>query len=225
MSDSESVSGKMREYYEQHGLAGAFVWFSGKVLKRLWRFVYQGVDYKLGICSLRDAPLSAAGNDADVLCRVMTRDDLEGIRQKFGESLSGAFSERLKHSTGYIVYCEGHVAGYAWSSSGLLENEGIKPFLVNLRPYEKTAYVYDCFTLPEYRNKKLFSRLLDYLLMDMKQKGLEKGFLTVRKDNFPMLKVIAKHGFAIEGEIKCRKYLFFKSISNDAFSKVCTVIP
>lgn len=215
----------INEYRQKHGLFNTICWLSGKVLKRLWRFVYQGVDYKLGICSLRDVPLLAAGNDADVLCRVMTRDDLEGIRKKFGESLSGAFSERLKHSTGYIVYCDGHVAGYAWSSSGLLENEGIKPFLVNLQPYENTAYIYDCFTLPEYRNKKLFSRLLDYLLMDMKQKGFEKGFLTVRKDNIPMLKVIAKHGFAIEGEINCRKYLFFKSISNDAFSKVCTVIP
>jgi|GEM_PF-6482341 len=225
MSDSSYFSERIKEYQSEHGFFKTIGWIIAKLLKRIWRSIYQGVDYNLGVFSFDEEVIADLPNDSDVLCREMRKEDLCKIKDTFDDSLANTFSGRLINSTGYIVYCADQAAGYAWSSSTLLRNEGIAPFLVNLLPHDKTIYIFDCFTLPEYRNKKVFSRLLTYLLMEMKQQGYEKAFLTVRTDNSPMLKVIDRHGFKIEGEIKCRKYLFFKSIKNDAFAKVCTVVP
>ncbi len=224
MNNLTFVFASIKEYYREHGFLKTVGWIIAKSLKRICRFIYQGMDYKLGVYSFGEKCNPVIPYDPDIHCREMAREDLGRIRENFGDSVAASFSERLNKSTGYIALYGNRVAGYAWSSSGLLRNEGIKPFFVNLLPHAKMIYIYDCYTSPEYRNKKLFSRLLNYLLDDMDNKGFDKAFLTVRKDNSPMLNVISKHGFEIEGEINCRKYLFIISIKNDAFSKVCTVI-
>jgi GNAT superfamily N-acetyltransferase len=214
---------RFQNYSREHGLFRTFLWVNAKLLKRLSRLFYEAADYDLAVIDLSRFAVPELKDEGNFHGRTIDISDLSNIERQFGGDLAQRFTERLATSTGYLIVRNNTIAGYAWSNHAGLKGEGIKPFLIDFYPYEDTVYIYDCFTVPEHRNKGVLTALLRYVLAQLKEQGFKRAFLTFKESNKPMKSVTLKLGFQIEGRIRCRKYLFFITRDNKDFEKVCRV--
>lgn len=59
----------------------------------------------------------------------------------------------------------------------------------------KELYIYDAFTLPDYRGKNLYPYILTYICQYGKEKGYTRALIFVLRENTPSKQGIEKAGF------------------------------
>lgn len=64
------------------------------------------------------------------------------------------------------------------------------------------AYIYGVSTVPNYEKKGHGSKLLDYVIEDLKKIGIKKIELTVKKNNETAISLYLKKGFIVGEELK-----------------------
>lgn len=58
-----------------------------------------------------------------------------------------------------------------------------------------TADIEDVFVIPEYRKKGVANKLIENLILTLKEEGIKEVFLEVRKSNIPAINLYTKSGF------------------------------
>ncbi len=99
----------------------------------------------------------------------------------------------------YTAWAGERLAAYGWVSF-CEEAIGEHNLRIQLRPCE--AYVWDCFTLPEFRQKRLYSALLVYILSELRAGGgsvaipaICRAWIGADFDNTPSQRGIDRAGF------------------------------
>lgn len=70
------------------------------------------------------------------------------------------------------------------------------------------GYIGPCYTLPQYRGKKIYPFVLYKICEFLKTKGKSKALIQTKKSNTASRKGITKAGFIRIGEIDCLRLLF-----------------
>jgi ribosomal protein S18 acetylase RimI-like enzyme len=92
----------------------------------------------------------------------------------------------------YAAWVEGQIAAYGWVS---FDEEFIGELGLHLKLLPGEAYIWDCATLPAFRQKRLFSALLSYLLQALRLGPLCRLWIGADLDNTPSQRGIDRAGF------------------------------
>jgi hypothetical protein len=211
---------KLRAYENEHGRGNTSLWILSRLLRRILRLFYATMSYNLVVLDLSKLDGGGKSDGQGYDCKKIKTEDLPIIEECFGKSFAESAFSRLEHSRGYVIVHEAKVCAYSWSTDRAMKNEGIKPFVIDIAPKEGHIYIYDSYTSPPFRDKKLFSCLMDYLLRQERENGFKKAFLIHDNKNAPMGMIVKKFGFSVEGEISCKKFLWIVVKNVDVLKKV-----
>ena len=125
-------------------------------------------------------------------CRVTP--DLAPALASSTDSLSlTEITKRLESGRqGYAAWVEGRVAAYGWVS---FEEEDIGELNLRIKLLPGEAYIWDCATLPAFREKLIYSALLIYILDDLRAQNLCRAWIGADYDNLASQKGMARAGF------------------------------
>jgi GNAT superfamily N-acetyltransferase len=93
-----------------------------------------------------------------------------------------------------VALVDGRVAGYGWVSHDMIRIHELR-LAVPILPGH--AYIWDCATMPEYRNRGIFSGLLRFILEDVRLQGDVQAWGIVAPGNQPSLHAFARAGFRL----------------------------
>lgn len=92
----------------------------------------------------------------------------------------------------YAAWAGEKVAAYGWVSFG---EEHVGELDLTLRIASCEAYIWDCVTVPEFRQKRLYSALLSYIAGELRDDGLTRAWIGADMDNQPSQRGIDRAGF------------------------------
>jgi ribosomal protein S18 acetylase RimI-like enzyme len=92
----------------------------------------------------------------------------------------------------YAAWVEDEIAAYGWVS---LDEEFIGELKLRLKLLEGEAYIWDCATLPEFRQRHLYSALLVHILRELQAEGLCRVWIGADLENIASQRGIARAGF------------------------------
>lgn len=131
--------------------------------------------------------------------RLAQSDDISKIVNKFRRFRRGKAEERLK--VGHLCFIaekNGDIVHFKWVA---FNGVYVKELERSIRLSSDSAYIYDAYTVPEYRgigiSPAVSARIFGYLF----QKGIKKTYHFIRHDNFPSLRVAEKTGLQNVGEV------------------------
>ena len=114
-----------------------------------------------------------------------------------GTALGGDTSAevRLRFETGrhcYAAWVAGDLAAYGWVS---FDEEFIGELGLRLKLLPGEAYIWDCVTLPAFRQNHLYSALLGYMLHELRAEPFCRVWIGADYDNLPSQRGIERAGF------------------------------
>ena len=92
----------------------------------------------------------------------------------------------------YAALVDGKLAAYGWVS---LEAEDIGELNLRVKLLAGEAYIWDCATLPAYREKHLYSALLAYILGELRSEQLCRVWIGADLENVASQRGMARAGF------------------------------
>jgi ribosomal protein S18 acetylase RimI-like enzyme len=92
----------------------------------------------------------------------------------------------------YTAWAGEKLAGYGWVSFDA-EDVGELGLRLLLQPCE--AYIWDCYTFPDFRNMHIYSTLLVAILHALHEEGLCRAWIGADTDNAPSQRGIDRAGF------------------------------
>ena len=113
------------------------------------------------------------------------------------------FSEFLQ------CYERGKLAAYGWVSFG---EEFIGELNLRLRLLPGEAYVWNCATLPAYRQKYLYSALLAYIVRELRAEQLSRVWIGADLGNIPSQRGIARAGFTYVADLVVARVLTLRQV-------------
>jgi ribosomal protein S18 acetylase RimI-like enzyme len=90
------------------------------------------------------------------------------------------------------VWVEDHLASYGWIS---FEEEFVGELRLRLKLLPGEAYIWDCATLPAYRQQHLYSALLAYMLAQLRQEPLCRVWIGADQVNQVSQRGMQRAGF------------------------------
>jgi ribosomal protein S18 acetylase RimI-like enzyme len=115
----------------------------------------------------------ARPEDAGPLAEAMGARDQTVVEQRF------AGARRC-----FAAWDGSRVAAYGWASQG---DEYVGELERTFRLQAGEAYIWDCATLPEYRGRRLYSALLDYMVAELRGAGAGRIWIGASLDNLPSI--------------------------------------
>jgi hypothetical protein len=92
----------------------------------------------------------------------------------------------------YVGWVDGRIAVYGWVS---FNDEFVGELRLSLNLLPDEAYVWDCATLPVYREKYLYSALLVHILSALRTQQICRAWIGANLENEPSHRGIARAGF------------------------------
>ena len=118
---------------------------------------------------------------------------MPALSAALGEGLLAEFLRRFESGRRcYAAWVGEELAAYGWVSFGE-EDVGELGLRVNLLDCE--AYIWDCVTLPAFRQKGLFAALLGAVANALRTEGVCSIWIGANKDNAPSQRGIDRAGF------------------------------
>ena len=142
-------------------------------------------------------------------CRVTP--DLAPALASSTDSLSlTEITKRLESGRqGYAARVEGQVAAYGWVS---FEEEDIGELNLRIKLLPGEAYIWDCATLPAFREKLIYSALLIYILDDLRAQNLCRAWIGADYDNLASQKGMARAGFQHVADLVIERVLAMRQV-------------
>jgi ribosomal protein S18 acetylase RimI-like enzyme len=109
----------------------------------------------------------------------------------------------------YAAWVDDQVAAYGWVSF-VEEDIGELNLRIKLLPGE--AYIWDCATLPAFREKLLYSALLIYILGELRAQDLCRAWIGADYDNIPSQKGMARAGFHHVADLVIQRVLTIRQV-------------
>ena len=145
---------------------------------------------RLNLYSFRMSdPIPCLTTEEDVLPSFLREPTLE-LSKVIAEEISNS---RFLH--GNICSCLHHrkkVVSHCWIA---FDEEWIGEIEMLIKPKDREAYLFDAFTLPEYRGKNLFPTVLSNTLNYLKAKGYHRVLIFALNSNRASIKAIQKASF------------------------------
>jgi len=192
-----------------------------KAMRKAFKVLYWSHDEEIGVMNLDKYEPIKAGYNKALHCRKLMMEDIELIEKRFGKTVSKKFAARMENSTGYLIFHRDEIAGYVWSSTSLCKNEGVKPFLYDIRPKKDSVYLYDIFILPGKRKTQAGIFLSNYQLLIHKEAGFKMAFTTYGKKHLAMNWISRRLGGEVVGRMTYRRYLWHVIKDTSDLDKVC----
>lgn len=115
------------------------------------------------------------------------------LTRSLGTAVVEEFNQRLSSGRRcYTAWVGSQLAGYGWVSFGG-EDVGELGLHLQLQPCE--AYVWDCYTLPAFRGKRVYPALLAWILRELNNERLCWVWIGADMDNIPSQQGIDRAGF------------------------------
>lgn len=149
--------------------------------------------------------------------RPMTLDDLQGVLTVEEACFSEPWSEQVYRATLLLDYTAYFVAEITQEGlSPLFEKAGLSGSrivgTIGLKNIAGEGEVTNVAVLPSWRGQGIGGRLMERLLADGKNEGIEAFTLEVRAGNLPAIRLYESFGFAAEG----RRPGFYEKPKEDA---------
>jgi hypothetical protein len=109
----------------------------------------------------------------------------------------------------YAAWVEGQVAAYGWVS---FNEEDIGELKLRIKLVPGEAYIWDCATLPAFREKLLYSALLIYILGELRAGHLCRAWIGADYDNVASQKGIARAGFHHVADLVIERVLAMRQV-------------
>jgi hypothetical protein len=104
---------------------------------------------------------------------------------------------------------EGQVVAYGWVS---LESEDIGELNLRIKLLPGEAYIWDCATLPAFRERLLYSALLNYILSELRAQNLCRAWIGADYDNIASQKGMARAGFHHVADLVIERVLAMRQV-------------
>ncbi len=109
----------------------------------------------------------------------------------------------------YAAWIDKQLAGYAWVSFDE-EFVGELNLWIHLQPGE--AYIWDCATLPGFRNLHIYSAILAYVTSELRREGYQRIWIGANQDNLPSQRGIARAGFKAIADVIIARVLAMRMV-------------
>ena len=109
----------------------------------------------------------------------------------------------------YAAWVDGQIAAYGWVSFKE-EDIGELNLRINLLPGE--AYIWDCATLPAFREKLLYSALLIYILGELRAQNICRAWIGADYDNLASQKGMVRAGFHHVADLVIERVLAMRQV-------------
>ena len=109
----------------------------------------------------------------------------------------------------YAAWVEGELAAYGWVS---FEDELIGELSLRLRLLAGEAYIWDCFTVPAFRQRRLYSALLVYIVADLRAEQVNRIWIGTNTENLASQRGIARAGFRRVADIGVARVLALRMV-------------
>ncbi len=141
------------------------------------------------------APLPVLAPMVDAaLCRVLPP-DLPRLAEAMGDNTQQAVLARFERGCQcYAAWVDREPGAYAWVS---FQTEYVGELNVQIQLLPDEAYIWDCFTLPRFRQQGLYSSLLNHTLRQLQDAGVRRVWIGADLDNVPSQRGIARAGFQV----------------------------
>jgi GNAT superfamily N-acetyltransferase len=92
----------------------------------------------------------------------------------------------------YTARVDGRLAAYGWVS---FTDENIGELNLRIKLLVGEAYIWDCVTLPDYRNQHLYSALLAFIVRELHARSYCRAWIGADLENVPSQRGMARAGF------------------------------
>ncbi len=110
----------------------------------------------------------------------------------------------------YAAWMDGQIISYGWVS---FDEEMVGELNLRLRLIPGEAYIWDCATVPAYRNLHLYSALLSTILKELHEKQpVCRVWIGADLDNVASQRGIARAGFRHVGNLLVERFLAMRMV-------------
>jgi len=103
----------------------------------------------------------------------------------------------------------GRLVAYSWVS---FDEEFIGELNLRLRLLPDEAYIWNCVTLPAFRQKYLYTALLGYIVEELRKEQLSRVWIGADLDNVPSQRGIARAGFTHVADLVVARVLTLRQV-------------
>jgi len=139
----------------------------------------------------------AGGGDVAALSRAMGVGDRQ-VMSRF------ALGKRC-----YVAEVAGQIVSYGWVSLG---QEEIPELERALHPAAGECYIWDCFTLPAYRGRRLVHAILRRMAIDLRRLGLRRAWAVILADNHSSQRAFQRAGFVPVADLSYLRLLVLRQL-------------
>jgi len=142
--------------------------------------------------------------------RRVDRDSLPVLASSPDPVKLAEFARRLESGRQcYTAWVEEQPAAYGWVS---FQEEYIGELNLCIKLLAGEAYIWDCATLPAYRQKHLYSALLVYICGQLRSQGLCRAWIGADLENVASQKGMARAGFHHVADLVIKRVLAMRQI-------------
>lgn len=109
----------------------------------------------------------------------------------------------------YAAWVDGQIAAYGWVS---FKEEDIGELNLRIKLLPGEAYIWDCATLPAFREKLLYSALLSYILGELRAQNICRAWIGADYDNLASQKGMARAGFHHVADLVIERVLAMRQV-------------
>ncbi len=140
-----------------------------------------------------DWPIPIITPAVDVTFRRIGPETVPKLADVLGESAADEFLNRFKSGRRcYTGWVDNQLAAYGWVS---FDEEFIGELSLRVRLLPGEAYIWDCATLPIFRQQHLYTALLVYILRELYAEQFCRAWIGANVENIPSQRGIASAGF------------------------------
>lgn len=120
------------------------------------------------------------------------------------------FTQRLQSGRQcYTAWVDGQLVTYGWVS---FEDEYIGELNLRIKLLAGEAYIWDCGTLPAYREKHLYSALLVHILGQLRAQGLCRAWIGADLENIASQRGMTRAGFHHVADLVIERVLAMRQV-------------
>jgi hypothetical protein len=109
----------------------------------------------------------------------------------------------------YAAWVDGQIAAYGWVS---FKEEDIGELNLRIKLLPGEAYIWDCATLPAFREKLLYSALLISILGKLRAQNICRAWIGADYDNLASQKGMARAGFHHVADLVIERVLAMRQV-------------
>ncbi len=147
-----------------------------------------------------------AGKLAEAVASSQLPPDTSGLNHS--EFLNQIEADVLRRFDGgrrcYTAWVDGQLVSYAWVS---FEEEFVGELRLLLRLPPGEAYIWDCATRPEYRQRGLYTALLAFVCSELRQEQVRRAWIGTDLENLVSQRGIARAGFQHVADLVIKRVL------------------